>query len=297
MSKLIVFGDSFTKCFSLDQMSFTLIDPLTFKDFKFNREKDKVSNWTEPLAKSLGCEEVLNYSWWGVSNYIILDNLISNLHKITEHDIVVIGSSTTERYTYFYNDSTDLSSSGNKMTTLNQSCVGELVEHLDEENSFTTKRIPWKNFDNEKISTILDFYFNNTSLGDNGTHTFIQNIKHIEKLDYLSEFIRKTVGCRVLRWPWDIWSYKVHPPLVADDNELDNVWGSSCIFETNYIWMNKTVRDGHWSPNGLRGAALFFEYCIKSGIHYVDIKELAHWYLSQGKVQMDALDYITYQPR
>lgn len=277
MSKLWLFGDSFTA----DDEKFYVVhdgpDKIAWSDELYKRR-----SWGKDLGALLGYEAI-NNARSGCSNYIILDTLIRNLHNIQPNDIVFVGTTRYQRYTYFNRNCLD------SLEPINWGTRYELQRTVDPEDTWSTFSGAFKNMDHDRIKEIIDFYTNHNVEED--SHIYVHNEIICNRINDIANTIRSKFNARCFIWDSKIWEY---PSKDTQEFDKDVAWGAHTVFETTYTWTKGMSHDGHWSPNGDLLAAYFFEYCVKQNIFNIDIKELAHWFMVYGKELKQSIEYIEF---
>jgi len=280
MSKLWLFGDSFTA----DNDRGTVWVSEEGKKYLWDDQRYKRKSWGKELAE-LTNYELDNYARAGCSNFVILDTLLRNLIHIQPNDIVFIGLTRNVRYTYCHPDAVD------RLEPINWGIRYELQRTVDIGDQYTTYSPAFKNMSSDKINEIINFFTNHNVEED--SHIVTHNKIIADRIVDIQNIIHNNFQAKCYIWDSNLWEYP--NPQENPFNEDVN-WGPETIFETIYTWTNKLAKDGHWSPNGDLLAAHFFDYCIKNDIRSIQQKDLAHWYLTQGKQLRQSLEYIEFDP-
>ena len=186
MSKLIVFGDSFTYLHNHNKDNY-------YSKYK-NNKNDLL--WSEIVAKNLDLK-LHNFGYGSFSNYRIIDSIIENFDLIDENDVVVISKT-------FYNriDIPTEEKNGPKFTTI---------------TPLSDKLLKKLGFSNEEIFGIL-FYI---TLIDN--KNFIERIDKI--YDFIKKMIENKNVKKCIFWKVDDYWLKYQTITEATENEIiDNHW-------------------------------------------------------------------------
>jgi len=100
MSKLYVFGCSFSGLHSMDLLSNT--DMKKYYEF---RNGNLPPTWSEILANNINLE-LVNMARWGSDNYEIFENFCKKINEIKKDDVVIIGWTQISRcrlFSEYYN--------------------------------------------------------------------------------------------------------------------------------------------------------------------------------------------------
>jgi len=186
MSKLIVFGDSFT-CLH----EYKKDDEFYYSKYKKN-ENDLF--WSEIVAKKLNLD-LCNFGYGSYSNYRIIDSIIENFDLINEDDVVIIGKT-------FYNriDIPNEEKNGLKFTTITPSADKLLkklgfsddeifgilfyntlidnesfVERIDNHYNFIKKMIENKNVNKCIFWNVSDYMFKYENITEDTKNKIIDN--------------------------------------------------------------------------------------------------------------------------
>lgn len=84
-------------------------------------------------------------------------------------------------------------------------------------------------------------------------------------IDKIRELLRQK-GVEVYVWTWNLWGYGESDPKLYDG-----------FFEVITKWANFRHSDSHWSPNGHRRVADFFQWCIENKRYDIDRDLADEW--------------------
>ena len=202
MSKLIVFGDSFTCLHKYDKDN-----EFYYSKYKKN-EKDLL--WSEIVAKKLDLK-LYNFGYGSYSNYRIIDSIIKNFDLIEQDDIVVISKTFYSRI-----DIPNKEKNGPKLTTIGPS-ADKLLKNLG--------------FSDNEIFGIL-FY---CTLTDN--KHFIERIDRL--YDFIKKMIENKNIKKCIFWKVEDYWEKYQTITEATKNEIiDNHWS----FKGNNDFSNEILK-------------------------------------------------------
>ena len=187
------------------------------------------------------------------SMYFMTYQIISNLHLIKEGDIVVVGTTYPARYS--------------RPELWNGIFKGKHFSHWTLQQVEDAEKKGNDGFlgvKNEEAMSVVDFLVNEVESNNNLYDLYWNKVVK----DLFKELKLRKV--KVLIWTWKLWS----------------------MFERFEDW-DITFDDGHWSPNGHKEAAEFFNYCILHNIESVSDGVLRRWRYDR-KLSEEVADYIDF---
>lgn len=202
MSKLIVFGDSFTYLCTHNKN-----DENYYSKYKKNQND---LHWSEIVSKKLDLK-LHNFGYGSFSNYRIIDSIIENFDLIDENDVVVISKTFYSRI-----DIPTEERNGPKITTVSPS-ADKLLKNLG--------------FSDSEIFGIL-FY---STLMDNKHFT-----ERIDKIyDFIKKMIENKKVKKCIFWNVsDYWLKYESITEATKNNIIDNHWS----FKGNYDFSTEILK-------------------------------------------------------